>query len=546
MVCFKIASDLEGQLDTISEVPEQSIRFSPDGRLPHTPSLVRFAAWDERFSGVEEGGVLSTPRICGKEEHAGLSLPVANARGAKKAARCPPPSGIAALTVKLSSRQQCCLIWKISPADWPLLNSVELFSPRPFVVQALRCWEFPPLRARQAAQRYARLALCLEQALGPAAFVFRSSQFARSLHKAICFLVNPSNLPKFLLAAVLDKPRNSRPLEEEFEVGSGVVSSEMEYTEVLTGGGSGGPQRLGGRAQMQRILRTRHEYPGLIIAAHETRVREDRMTFPWEVATSRKGTPPSSLWAFPDSTKRHRDDRRSPPQGQNRRIRTTRYVEPDFRDTRSWSEGHWRKSGVGLSVARTVRSRPDVHWSPAEASAVVAWHREADALESAKKQLMTPIGKATPKVKNELPSDDDDNLEMQIRGGKADPSGETAKTGRHGCEGQRRRGKLRPSRDFREADPARHLDRSHPRHQNGWPMFFFSLLSSFSRETEFTKFVCEETATARPRHTSRRRRIPMPASARHRALQPPRSTSGDCRLYAVLSRTAQQWRYGPS
>ena len=31
---------------------------------------------------------------------------------------------------------------------------------------------------------------------------------------------------------------------------------------------------------MQRILRTRHEYPG--VAAHETRVREDLMTLPVE------------------------------------------------------------------------------------------------------------------------------------------------------------------------------------------------------------------------------------------------------------------------
>ena len=42
-------------------------------------------------------------------------------------------------------------------------------------------------------------------------------------------------------------------------------------------------------------------------------------------------------------------------------------------------------------------------------------------------------------------------------------------------------------------------------------------MSSFSRETEFTKFVSDEIARARSRHHSRRRRIPMPASSRHRA-----------------------------
>ena len=41
---------------------------------------------------------------------------------------------------------------------------------------------------------------------------------------------------------------------------------------------------------------------------------------------------------------------------------------------------------------------------------------------------------------------------------------------------------------------------------------FFCIAVLFSREIEFTKFVSEEIATARSRHTSRRRRIPMPAS----------------------------------
>ena len=71
-----------------------------------------------------------------------------------------------------------------------------------------------------------------------------------------------------------------------------------------------------------------------------------------------------------------------------------------------------------LAVARTVRPRRSTRrplvTSP-DASAVIAWHREAAALETAKEQLMTPIGKATPKVKSEHLSDDDDILQKQIR-----------------------------------------------------------------------------------------------------------------------------------
>ena len=46
---------------------------------------------------------------------------------------------------------------------------------------------------------------------------------------------------------------------------------------------------------------------------------------------------------------------------------------------------------------------------------------------------------------------------------------------------------------------------------------FFALMSSFLRETQFTQVVSEEIATAPSRHTSRRRRVPMPASPRRRA-----------------------------
>ena len=58
-------------------------------------------------------------------------------------------------------------------------------------------------------------------------------------------------------------------------------------------------------------------------------------------------------------------------------------------------------------------ARPDVHWSPAEASAVVAWHREAAAFETGKRQLMIPMGEATPKVKGEHLSDNDDSLKKR-------------------------------------------------------------------------------------------------------------------------------------
>ena len=123
---------------------------------------------------------------------------------------------------------------------------------------------------------------------------------------------------------------------------------------------------------------------------------------------------------------------------------------------------------------------------------------------------MPPTSKAT-QVKSENLSDDDDNLQKQIRAVAKQTSTQNSRD----REARARRPKT--------AGQAENGSRPHdagvhdlPPNQSGWPVFF-ALLSSFSRETEFTTFVSEETATACSRHNSRRRRIPMPASPRHRA-----------------------------
>ena len=58
--------------------------------------------------------------------------------------------------------------------------------------------------------------------------------------------------------------------------------------------------------------------------------------------------------------------------------------------------------------------------------------------------------------------------------------------------------------------------------------------SRFPEKQSLRNLSAEEIATARSRHTSRRRRIPMAATANE-------APSRDCRPRIVLSRTAQQW-----
>ena len=162
----------------------------------------------------------------------------------------------------------------------------------------------------------------------------------------------PLNLIEVLakLAAVLET--RSRSPKEEFGVDPGVATTETEHTEVLNGCGSGGGgvQRLGGHAQVQCIPRTRHEYPRVVIAAHETRVREDLMTLPGESWSWQRHTKEHLLHHCGHfrTLRSHREGCRSPQRGQNRRIRTAaRDVVPDLQDTRIWSKGRWPPSGVG-------------------------------------------------------------------------------------------------------------------------------------------------------------------------------------------------------
>ena len=281
VVLVEIAADLEDQLDIISEVPEGSIRFSPDVRQPHTPSLVRTAAWDERYSGVDEGCVLPTPGSA-EEEHASFKSPSGEGAGCEEGSEAPTtkrdrgPASEASVPSRIPGNS--ALTWKISVAGWPPSKSVELLPSRPCAVQALRCWKCLPLRARQAAQRYTRLALCVEQAHGPATLVF-------SIQKTICLLANLSTFPKYLqswqqfwtsqkLALTRGRVRSGSGCGN-FRNGVHRSSQRWQIRRERL-------QRLGGRAQVHRIPHIRHEYSGVITVAHETRVREDLMTLPKE------------------------------------------------------------------------------------------------------------------------------------------------------------------------------------------------------------------------------------------------------------------------
>ena len=108
----------------ISIVPEGSIRFSPDGRLPHIPSLVRFAARDKRFGRIDGGCVLSSPRSA-EEDHTGLKHKVRKSQRSVHHQAGSRPR-LRSVNAKPNSRQRCSLTWKISLAGWPSSRSGEV------------------------------------------------------------------------------------------------------------------------------------------------------------------------------------------------------------------------------------------------------------------------------------------------------------------------------------------------------------------------------------------------------------------------------------
>ena len=286
-------------------------------------------------------------------------------------------------------------------------------------------------------------------------------------------------------------------LEEEFGVDLGVATTETEYTEALIGGGSEGKVSSGWATST---------HPSRVPWNNHCDAREESTEGP---ADSSQGvlepsaTSASPLRANPTFTRGHRDGRRTfhddrigGVESQHAMLyHICRIFEYAAKDN-----GHDLAKGSLLVGLSGPDARPDVHLSPASVSAVVAWHREAKSGEPLRRRPRRQPAKA-------------DSRRGEIR-----RSSRTAKTGGQGRKGQRRRGTLRPGRDPHDAGPAelRGRTRRFPPNLSGWTMFF-SVISSFSRETEFTNLSREEIATSRARHTSGRGRIPMPASPRHRA-----------------------------
>ena len=188
-----------------------------------------------------------------------------------------------------------------------------------------------------------------EEVQASVASVSLSSQLAQSHQKAMCVSANFSTLPMYLQSWL--QCSTGPEAHTHWRKSSGWIQE----------------------------WRQQRSAPRLSTAADQTRVRQDLIV---ELAKTRKGASPSPLRSLPNFTNCHRDGWENPRRRQNRRIRTpARHVVPDQRGYSSLQRRTvatiWH--GWPLLGLSDHNAGPDVHWSPAKASAVIAWHREAAA-----------------------------------------------------------------------------------------------------------------------------------------------------------------------
>ena len=176
------------------------------GRLPHIHRRWSgFAAWDERCVVVDEDCVLSATLLVPlkKKNRQVSSLPVVKARSTKKAAKRPPPSGIAAPLPK----RQCQDEFQVHSAV-----SQERFAWKTGCPRSQWSFSHPdPLRFRPSdAGKSCRFAPDKQPSVtrgSHSAWSRRRGQPHSSSsqaswrgpsHKAMCFFDNLSTLPKYL------------------------------------------------------------------------------------------------------------------------------------------------------------------------------------------------------------------------------------------------------------------------------------------------------------------------------------------------------------
>ena len=256
------------------------------------PSLVRTATWDERCGGAQETCALSPPRST-EEGHARLSF------SSGEGAECEKDSA-PSRTAAPAPKQQCSAEFQatlfphmeefarqagsdsqvsgVAPIPTPCSSS-------PAMVGDSCC--FAKVEQRM---RYRKLAICLElvQGRGRIRLLVKPT---RAVPPQSCCQVSPpylSTLQRSTCKSWLHDAGTGPEAHAHWSKSSEWIRewrqqrrSRPSFSVAADREGSLDPT-AGRPCPNAAFPRTRHEFPGVITAAHETRVREDLMTLPGE------------------------------------------------------------------------------------------------------------------------------------------------------------------------------------------------------------------------------------------------------------------------
>ena len=204
----------------------------------------------------------------------------------------------------------------------------------------------------------------------------------------------PPNLTATLdrIASALEKGRGKASFEAGYGTDVCAAQSEEEYAGIISDScGSG--IKLGGRALLEKLRKTREEHPAIILASHEVVVKKDLGVLPGESWSWTRHAYEEvighcghfkSLKRFICMVAAALDEGRSGSLERQQAMLCQIYTvcESAAKDPSHDLAWGWPVLGI-----RDPEGRAQPGWAPAESAAVIAFHRENAALESAKKLL---------------------------------------------------------------------------------------------------------------------------------------------------------------
>ena len=204
----------------------------------------------------------------------------------------------------------------------------------------------------------------------------------------------PPNLTATLdrIASALEKGRGKVSFEAGYGTDVCTAQSEEEYAGMVSDScGSG--IKLGGRALLEKVRKTREEYPAIILASHEAVVKKDLGVLPGESWSWTRHAYEEvlghcghfkSLKRFICMVAAALDEGRAGSLERQQAMLCQIYTvcESAAKDPSHDLAWGWPVLGI-----RDPEGRAQPGWAPVESAAVIAFHRENAALESAKKLL---------------------------------------------------------------------------------------------------------------------------------------------------------------